>query len=53
MSSVAYALVVWLLASVPLALGLGWLCSLNQLSVDDVFTPHREGSRRTTRSARG
>jgi hypothetical protein len=35
MSPVLYALVVWMLASVPFALCVGWLCSLNQLSLDD------------------
>ena len=35
MSSVGYALVVWLLASVPVGLCIGWLCSLNQLSLGE------------------
>jgi hypothetical protein len=34
MSPVLYALVVWMLASVPFALCIGRLCSLNQLSLD-------------------
>ena len=34
MSSVLFALVVWMLASVPFALCIGWLCSVNQLSLD-------------------
>ena len=34
LSTVFYALGVWLLASVPSTLLLGWMCSLNQLSQD-------------------
>ena len=38
MSLVLYVLGVWILASVPAALFLGWLCRLNQLSLDDDAT---------------
>ena len=34
MATVLNVLLVWLLASVPSALFIGWLCSLNQLSLD-------------------
>ena len=39
MSSVLSAFVVWLLASVPFALCIGWFCSLNQLSFDANAAP--------------
>jgi hypothetical protein len=39
MSSVLSAFVVWLLASVPFALCIGCLCSLNQLSLDENAAP--------------
>lgn len=39
MSSALYAFVVWLLASIPAALCIGWLCSLNQLSLDENAVP--------------
>ena len=35
MSSVLYAFVVWLLASVPLGVFVGLVCRLNQLSLDE------------------
>ena len=38
MSPVLYVLGVWILASVPVALCLGWLCGLNQLSLDEEVT---------------
>ena len=37
MATVLYVLMVWFLASVPFALFIGWLCSLNQLSLDGGF----------------
>ena len=39
MSSVLSAFVMWLLASVPFALCIGWFCSLNQLSLDENAAP--------------
>ena len=39
MSSVLSAFVVWLLASVPFALCIGWVCSLNQVSLDENAAP--------------
>ena len=33
-----YFLVVWVLASVPTAPFLGWLCGLNQLALDEEVT---------------
>jgi hypothetical protein len=39
MSSVLSAFVVWLLASVPFALFIGWVCILNQRSLDENAAP--------------
>ena len=33
------AFVVWLLASVPVGLCIGWFCSLNQLALDENAAP--------------
>ena len=39
MATALYVLMVWFLASVPFALFIGRLCSLNQLSLDGGFAP--------------
>jgi hypothetical protein len=44
MSSVLSAFVVWLLASIPFALCVGWFCSLNQLSLDENAAPILESA---------